>query len=319
VIAVIAILIAIALPAIQLAREAARRGSCANKLRQIGLALQSYQARHEVFPPHVLVPAGADGSWGGPWNEKVMLLPDLGANELYNALNFGLRRTSVANTTVGRISPAQFLCPSDSHAPPGGLRGHGVSNYKACMGSGVYPLGLEVEIELSNQTGRISNGLFATTHGFKSSDVRDGMSNTAAMSEMVHGAELKFDESWPSLPIPMMGLIYGLPEIEPRTQNKMLQTCENLSTRGVAGISPSWAGAHWTADTAYNHLFTPGKASCVFVGMKSNLCPITASSRHSNGVNVLFADGHVAMFGKSVDTHLWRALGSKDGDEPSHF
>jgi prepilin-type processing-associated H-X9-DG protein len=320
VIAIIAILIAIALPAIQLSREVARRSACANRLHQMGLALASYHTTYFVFPPHILVPAGAGGSsWGGPWSEKVMLLPQMDASELYNALNFGLPWADAANTTVTNTSHAMFLCPSDS-SPPNEIGGGGFCNYKACMGSGVYPDGPDAAIQPAwTSSARLPDGLFSTTRGFQPSDVRDGLSNTAAISEMVHGAGVSFDQGWPSLPIPTMGIIYTLRGIAPPTQRTLLQSCEGLSATGVAGIVPRAAGKPWCADIAYNHLFTPNRASCLSIGIDSNLSPITASSRHSNGVNVLFADGHVRVFDTNVDEQLWRALGSKDGQELTDF
>jgi prepilin-type processing-associated H-X9-DG protein len=251
------------------------------------------------------------GTAAGPWNEKVMLLPQLAAHDLYNSINFGERWTADANSTIARMSPGYFLCPSDE-SPPAHRRG--AANYKACIGSGIYPRGVDVPIP---QPGRGGDGLFATIHGFTPSDVRDGLSNTVAMSEMVHGAGLVFDQSWPSLPIPTMGLIYEFTDTPP-TQQEVMDACESLPARGIRNIIPGNAGTPWCSDLAYNHLFTPGKASCLFNRVNSNLTPITASSRHRNGVNVLFADGHLAFVGNHVDSGVWRALGSKNGEEPSH-
>src|SRR3982750_4328009 len=106
VIAIIAVLIGLLLPAVQAAREAARRAQCVNNLKQIGLALHNYESSHESFPagyqswPGVGFRDGQTGDWGPGWGWLTTLLPFVEQGNLYNALNTNLTCWDTANTTL---------------------------------------------------------------------------------------------------------------------------------------------------------------------------------------------------------------------------
>jgi prepilin-type N-terminal cleavage/methylation domain-containing protein/prepilin-type processing-associated H-X9-DG protein len=130
VIAIIGILIALLLPAVQAAREAARRSQCTNNLKQIGVALQNYHDIYGRFPINgALIMSG--GAWTQRGSQHVRLLPFMEEQQMYNPLNFslGLNSANFENTTnEGRQAPAalnvgeqylrrmtvkSFICPSD--------------------------------------------------------------------------------------------------------------------------------------------------------------------------------------------------------------
>jgi prepilin-type N-terminal cleavage/methylation domain-containing protein len=182
VIAIIGLLVALLLPAVQAAREAARRMQCSNNLKQLGLALHGYHDAVGSLP------------WGeGPddwnnWSAHVMLLPYLEQGGLYNALNFvsyasgdfllpGSPNPAGANATAQLTRLAVLLCPSDLDrltAP------HGHVNY--CVNAGndrnfapkSPPSGLFAQAPYCPGTVRFQ-------------DVTDGLSQTAAVSERVKG------------------------------------------------------------------------------------------------------------------------------------
>jgi prepilin-type N-terminal cleavage/methylation domain-containing protein len=124
VIAIIGVLVALLLPAVQSAREAARRTQCINNLKQLGIAVQSYITTANVLPAqtldNVMLPNGKGGTlqWFTPW--VAGLLPNLDGQPLFNALNFSvpmLEKASPiygANTTVGLMTLSTLLCPSES-------------------------------------------------------------------------------------------------------------------------------------------------------------------------------------------------------------
>jgi len=113
VIAIIGVLVALLLPAVQAAREAARRSQCTNNLKQIGLALHNYEGTTGVFPyGSSLLSTGYDT--GGTW--VIFILPYLEQKPLYDATNFSLTINHPANTTVVRTVVNPLVCPSDPSA-----------------------------------------------------------------------------------------------------------------------------------------------------------------------------------------------------------
>ncbi|MBI3465629.1 MAG: DUF1559 domain-containing protein [Planctomycetes bacterium] len=318
VVAVIALLVAILLPAIQIARESARRASCSNKLHQIGLAFHAYEADHKVFPPGTV-------SWrigtpirpvAGPWNQNVLLLHHLGENVLYNAINLSLHYQDDANATIAGRSLEYFLCPSDTHPQAGRF---GVANYKACVGSGLFRPGLDVEVDPATFVTDLRtrpDGFFATGRGHGPNDIKDGLSRTAAFSEMLHGSDLAGID-WKTLPAPQLGLTLHI-SVTPATQRKLMDVCDD-PTLITGSFSTDPSGRPWCTRDPYTHLFTPGKRSCFGGNIGDVFSPLTASSRHSGGVNLLMGDASVRFTANTIDIDLWRALGSRNGEEQVDF
>ena len=127
VIAIIAILVSLLLPAVQHAREAARRTQCKNNLKQLGLALHNYHDVHQRFPAgyfsyptsNGIAPAWAEldpGTWdGGPgWSWAAMLLPFLDQSNVTNAVNFNVPMWDAGHRTAIATKLPVFLCPSSS-------------------------------------------------------------------------------------------------------------------------------------------------------------------------------------------------------------
>jgi prepilin-type N-terminal cleavage/methylation domain-containing protein/prepilin-type processing-associated H-X9-DG protein len=116
VIAIIAVLISLLLPAVQSAREAARRAQCVNNLKQIGLAVHNYISANDVFPwgcyrqHQASQPTGYPYTSGGSF---LPLLPQMEQNQVYNAINFNYNIFGAGNTTVTATSLNYLHCPSD--------------------------------------------------------------------------------------------------------------------------------------------------------------------------------------------------------------
>jgi prepilin-type N-terminal cleavage/methylation domain-containing protein/prepilin-type processing-associated H-X9-DG protein len=155
VIAIIGILIALLLPAVQAAREAARRSTCTNNLKQIGLALNTYHDAYGRFPRNGI--DGDDAGWTQRGSETTRLLPYMDQVSIFNLLNFTVPEGSTImenTTTLGRVNPpslqpterflrdvpiATLLCPSDTVGPQT-IWGHRApSNYCASLGAQSFP------------------------------------------------------------------------------------------------------------------------------------------------------------------------------------
>ena len=137
VIAVIGVIVSLLLPAVQSAREAARRASCTNNLRQIGLAMHGYHDVHGRLPMgYTFAPGYARGGFG--WG--AMILPGLEQRPLFDSANFSLPLWSGANTTAATTAVETFLCPSDETSEGRFLEREGYryakSSYVAAFGPG---------------------------------------------------------------------------------------------------------------------------------------------------------------------------------------
>jgi len=334
VIAIIAVLIALLLPAVQAAREAARRSQCTNNLKQIGLAMHNYVSTHNVLP------WGA-GPWGwNDWSMYPMVLPFMEQAPLFNSMNFSCGfidtgRSANSNTTAWRTQLAGLLCPSDLNRL---TSADGHNNYMGCVGSapnsfyggnsgqqfaaaspfaGVFPfVGTSCNCDGTPCGG--ANGQSGTKVGF--SDILDGLSNTAMVSERVKGIagnnNTTRDTTSPSSSIYQTADLGGTSEQSP---TGMYAACKALNGATAALVSESPSGEQWytgyATDTRYNHVMPPNANSCSIGDNTGREAAYTASSRHSGGVNTLMGDASVRFVKSSVNFQTWWAVGTRAGNE----
>jgi prepilin-type N-terminal cleavage/methylation domain-containing protein/prepilin-type processing-associated H-X9-DG protein len=177
VIAIIGVLVAVLLPAVQTAREAARRVQCTNNLKQFGLALHNYHDRVGTFPPGYVARVAKDGTDLGPgWGWAACLLGDLEQVNLQNQVRFELDIGDPANATARTDSLSVFLCPSDGRSgtfiPEDSAAAVAHANYAGVFGSN----------ELKDGPG-IGNGTFHRNSRIRIADLTDGLSNTLLVGE----------------------------------------------------------------------------------------------------------------------------------------
>lgn len=340
VIAIIGVLIALLLPAIQSAREAARRGQCANNLHQIGLAMASYVSDNRLFPP---VQGWRAWEWGtgnaGWYSQKTFLLPYLDQENLYGAINFDLQagwegggvpggEDYQSHVTAAAKTISVFLCPSDGSNGVIVYGGWGYpktnTNYIANFG---WPLSSSgVNGERGTWETRAPNGLTSFTRfvpwneishvGLTVAEVNDGLSNTAAYSEWLVGLN-----EWRGGAVPPNSV--GDPRrqlytwVAGGTQAEIVRNCEaqqDLSSRTFQK-GHSWIWGFVTHSDSYQHVLTPNKKSCWTGDDWLHDMANTPSSEHGGGVNVLFGDGRVGFVSDSVDQTVWWAVGSRNGRE----
>jgi prepilin-type N-terminal cleavage/methylation domain-containing protein/prepilin-type processing-associated H-X9-DG protein len=312
VIAIIGVLIALLLPAVQAAREAARRAQCVNNLKQIGLALHNYVDSTGVLP----FGQGPEptNTWNG-WSSLAMLMPYLEQRSVYNAINFDIPDGSApgvaANATSQQVRLGGFNCPSDTDRL---TNAEGHANYTGNCGS------------KPNMNDGVTSGVFGGMFGpgpyvpdtIGLAAITDGTSNTAAFSERVKGIGLYNDAQGPDWMNPP-GSVLRVDNL-PTDADGVYRVCFAQDPHAAGAILSSLysAGTFWHIGTPYgtryNHVMPPNTWSCA--GQHTDQAGAhTASSRHPGAVNVLFADGSVRSAKSTINVAVWRALGTKGAGE----
>jgi len=167
VIAIIAILISLLLPAVQKAREAARRATCNNNIRQIALALHNYQETHSVFPFGVLGTSGSTSAGHVLTTWQTLILPYVDQSVLYNQYDFNVRFDHANNASAVDQRLPVYVCPSQTKDELVNNQ-FGPSHYAANAGT----------------TPGANDGLFFPLSATRFRDIADGTSNTLAVGEI---------------------------------------------------------------------------------------------------------------------------------------
>ena len=299
---IIGILIGLLLPAVQSAREAARRTGCSGNLKQIALAMHEYHDIHGTLPP------GKKGCCWGTW--LISVLPQLEQQALFNSYNFSgnntpglppsydtdLRYFGAANRTVTSTRLTAYLCPSDQTNAPISLTTDG----------------LTVSCTSQNYAGNFGNTLQLQE------DLPGNPFGGAPFSDV--GSPMA-DHSRPARPT------VGFRELTDGLGGTI------LAAEVVVGQGPDLRGFSWWGDAAgFETYLTPNSASPDVLAL-ADYCsnrppnpPCTAStpgltdvyaarSRHPGGVHAAMADGTVRFVKDSIQMKTWRALSTTRGGE----
>ena len=285
VIGIIAILVALLLPAVQQAREAARRTNCKNNLKQIALALHNYHDTHRVLP------FGQINKMGGftlqfptrtAW--AVYIYPYLEQQNLYDRLSATFE-TTLSSLADGRYEVVPILvCPSD---PYGGKVGHECfqGNYVGCAGS--------EDFGLKANENKL-NGIFYVYSSTRFSEVKDGLSNTILVGEIVQKPKS------PTL-------------LDPMTD----QTASYLATRDLDSCFSTQATPNTYIDSHYSKCASYSYSPCHghILSIYSEPAVIYARSRHQGGVQFALADGSTRFISENIDQPTYQGLGTRAGSE----
>ncbi len=309
VIAIIGVLIALLLPAVQAAREAARRAQCVNNLKQLGLAMHNYHDTQGTLPPGRVVvpnPPPGYGVYDFSFSPFARILPYIEQGNIAASLNFSLPYLAPANGTAYGSSLSVLLCPSDNKTViPNGWAG---TNYRANEGTSVVMWYGVSDTAGVNAGMPEPNGLFFANMNVRLADIVDGTSNTAAFSEHLKG---DFNQNLSSERSDTFR-----PGTYPATPDQAVALCKatnvfDLSLQGVSDVGAPWIyGYHST--TCYWHSGPPNGRSCMFPPSR---IMTTANSNHPGGVNVGMADGSVKFFKDGINIATWRAIGTRSSGE----
>ncbi len=330
VIAIIGVLIALLLPAVQSAREAARRMQCTNNLKQIGIGIHNYVDVNGSLPPTGNSgPVNNRAANANDFSMNTKLLPYMEQQAIYNAMNVSVGYNMEHNGTAASTRVNTFLCPSDPSSIRRGLTnypGHDFAdcNYGNSLGTLHTLYGGQFDgPAYMTGTGAAAYGGVVTLAG-----VTDGTSNTAIYSEWLKGR----GTATPGNATVYLTSITYTPPTVPGVSGGVLQTLQTISAQCQASTTLgaqttkgfSWASQGTGVGGGYSHVNTPNKKPCTFSNYNANYPAnwnyasatlIGASSAHSGGVNVCLLDGSVRFVKDSVSQTSWWALGTKGGGE----
>lgn len=316
VIAIIGVLIALLLPAVQQAREAARRMSCSNNLKQLGLATHNYHDTYLALPPRQGGPDWSGNNSHPRWSGFVSLLPFIEASSRYDQIESTRNHVWHNNTNSGYVGQIDaFICPSDGLFSPTGPDRNGEYsplNYGLSMGDNC-----NVNFDAS-QADQNMRGIFGYLSFTRFRDITDGLSNTMMMSEIIVAPSGE-----------QLGRAVASSSNNPLACRAHLT--RNEYTSGTMIAQYRCHGQRWQDGRpgycAVTTILPPNSATC---STQASAGIYTPASRHPGGVLSLFADGSVRFVPETIDTGnlsltpptsgispygVWGAIGSKSGGE----
>ncbi len=296
VIGIIGILVSLLLPAVQAAREAARRMQCSNNLKQLGLALHNYESSNKRFP------AGRNQLRHSPHSS---LLPFIEQSNVANLIDYNVAWDHANNAKAAATGIPVFRCPSDpiTKVPAA----WGSTNYRCNQGSGILWGLPPTNTSDPNYGMPAPNGVMIPNLYLGFRDIVDGTSNTAVFSE--HGVG-DFSNEVSSLTDTFW------PKTHPANADEAFADCKSIDATDLSFQRVSDVGAPWMngyhSTTSYFHAVPPQQRSCMF---PPGLIATAAQSYHTGGVMVGRCDGSVSFVSENVAIQLWRAIGTRNGSE----
>lgn len=299
VIAIIGILIALLLPAVQAAREAARRSQCTNNLKQMGLALHNHHDTYRKLPPG----SYNNAAWGRDATSwYVYVMPFMEQNNRYDEIDITKRLNgngADANTNPWPSVRMQhldaMLCPSDSNV----ITEQGASEWQVALHNYVVCYG-DASFNSGNQWGTVDGyvgkaGMFVPERHAALRDATDGTSNTLLGSEIITPDQVN---TWNALGMTLFAQGAGFTAYYTPNANAddRLNRCPVNLGANLGAKCQQHADWDWGANV------------------------VSARSWHPGGVNVLLTDASVRFVAETVDQKTWRALATRGGGEtPGSF
>jgi prepilin-type N-terminal cleavage/methylation domain-containing protein len=317
VIAIIAILIGLLLPTVQQAREAARRLSCRNNLKQIGLALHNYLDVYTVFPPSFSMKAGTIiSSNNGSWSIHGRLLPYLEQANAYNRVRLDRSWDSQLNSGVPTMRIPTYLCPSEPND-----RMRTFSDGKPKVYPQTYGFNFGTWLVFDPQTGRGGDGAFFVNSSTKPAYFIDGTSNTLCAAEVKAFTPYFRNTADPGPAVPF------LPE-------EIAAFSSGAQFKLGPGVNQNTGHTEWPDGRVHHSGFTTVFTPNTYVAYEHSdgqmydvdynsrqegkslnqptYAAVISRSYHESIVHVLLMDGSVHSVNEKIDSGIWRAMGTRD-------
>ncbi|MDR1960477.1 MAG: DUF1559 domain-containing protein [Planctomycetaceae bacterium] len=334
VIAIIGILIALLLPAVQAAREAARRMSCTNNLKQFGLALHNYHAAMNCFP-------GPGASSTNAYSIQARMLPYSEQTQLHSMVDFTKAPHLYSGSMVAYLNPEllpaaqtrvpMMICPSEQNSERIASDYAPAAQYPAGTDSRLAPLnyvvcsGPDMTTAMDMATAKVptkkTGGLFHLGSNYNIGAVLDGTSNTMAMSESMVGEGGESNITGLTMEEVMKakrhGRLYVMHADMSSPVVTSVKTAEEMAshvtdTTWVPNRCATWLVGRFHM-TTFGAFHEPNSKYPSLLVTHVNYGYFAARSYHTGGVNVLMADGSVRMASNSIDLNTWRAVSTIAG------
>ena len=317
VIAIIGILIGMLLPAVQAVREAARRISCANNLRQMGLATLNYESGFGKFPESYRKPETAPTGRG--WSAQALILPFIEQGNLSANMNFNLEYVDPSQTidlgngpqALAGTRVAPYICPSEindmERLDDDGVPEHYPLNYAANAGTWFV---------FDPATGMTGDGALGTSKGNSIGSFTDGTSNTLFFGEVkaytpyFRNADIDGDLPIPTDPSTVAGM-GGI--FKPNTGHTEWVDGRSHQTSFTSTFSPNTIVPYVVDGVGVDVDWTnqqEGRSDTI-----KTFAAVTARSYHTGGVNVMRADGSTSFESDSISPVVWQQLSTRSGGE----
>jgi type II secretory pathway pseudopilin PulG len=317
VIAIIGVLVALLLPAVQAAREAARRSQCLNNLKQIDLATHQYHDAMGQLPASFITQAGPPFD---SWSIQARLLPYLEQGNIYRGINFKLSykdaSQTIGGTQITSMPVPVYRCPSEMSDLQriDGATTWSPMSYGANLGRWF------IYDPTSKETG---DGAFTVDCDYGFDGVSDGTSNTLSFSEVKtfqpYSRESKNPSTLgvaiPATPAEVVQYVGG--EFKTDSGHTEWTDARAHQTVMTAVFTPNTVVEYTSGGSMYDIDFTSARE-----GQSSAMtyAAVTARSHHPGLVNASLLDGSVRSVTNEVDLLVWRALATRAGDEtPGQF
>jgi prepilin-type N-terminal cleavage/methylation domain-containing protein/prepilin-type processing-associated H-X9-DG protein len=301
VISIIAVLIALLLPAVQMAREAARAAQCKNNLKQIGIAMQAYHANRKVMPMSTTVGVGH----GLNHSCFALLLNDLEQTAIYNSFNFLVENFSIANSTGVSTVVATYVCPSMPNPSP-----KAGSTIVYQMAGGNYPATATWNFAPGHY-GANWGGVHPTPYGDPRVYAAAGVANYTTTYGIYRGVMMAVFVQYPATGVSPAGNTrnWQLEQIKDGTANTIAfgekRDGFGWAAGGYGGSEfDVWTGPAYTDPTPVGNNPPPPSFGFAYSG-----------SYHPGGGHFAFCDGSVRWLKGSTNQTIWYALTTRDGKE----